>query len=895
LTLQPGARLGPYEIVSAVGAGGMGEVYKARDTRLDRIVAIKVLPEVLAGDPQFRERFDREARAISQLDHPHICALYDVGEQDGTAFLVMQYLEGETLADRLAKGALPLEQALKAAIEIASALEKAHRAGITHRDLKPGNVMLTRSGAKLLDFGLAKTRAPVSVSGTMAPTVAPNLTAQGAILGTFQYMAPEQLEGQDADARTDIFAFGALLYETLTGRKAFDGKSQASLIGAIMHTDPPPMSALQPLAPTALDRLVRVCLAKDPNERWQSVGDVRRELQWIADGGSQTPAGMPVVARRRTREYVAWALATTLATVLTIGVALLYWRAPREADAIARFTVPTPVGAVRPVQDGFAVAPDGQILAFTARGIDGVSRMFIRRLDASEAKPLAGTDRATLPFWAPDSRSVGFAKEGGLYRLDLDGSAPRRLCDVPGNAFGGGSWGSRGVIVFASEGAGLLRVPDTGGIATPVTTLDPGAQEANHIGPWFLPDGRHVLFLAARTAQAVNQSSSQRIGIIWVTSIDDPARTRIVESDGAAAYAAGWLLWTTDKLPRSLVAQPFDPKRLTLSGAPQRVRDGLTNASLTRPNPGFGISSNGVLVVDRPPPILHQLVWMDRSGRTMGTVGPTATIIEFALAPDERRVVATVRDRDSLKRDLWLLDAGREDGTRLTYIEQGGNTMRPLWARDGRHIYFTATGGKPLRTLTLGATTETEFESHGPLFHFEDVTRDGHHVIFKTLTPSSPEIGIQRVDNPDERRALVKSQFRVGQARVSPDSRWLAFTVELPSGTQIVAQPFARAGEQIPVSPKGGIGAVWRDDSRELYYEGPEGLMSAQMSEHGGALEASTPQKLFSLRTQGYVANQPHNVEVAGHGQKFLVNTIVGDSDNVPLEVTLNWTTGLKH
>ncbi len=889
MPLQPSARLGPYEIVSAVGAGGMGEVYKARDTRLDRTVAIKVLPEAMAGDPQFRARFDREARIISQLDHPHICALYDVGEQNGAAFLVMQYLEGETLADRLAKGALPLDQALKTAIEIASALDKAHRAAIVHRDLKPGNVMLTNAGAKLLDFGLAKTRTPVLVNGTTAPTMAPTLTAQGTLLGTFQYMAPEQLEGQEADARTDVFAFGSLLYEMLTGRKAFEGKSQASLIGAILHEDPPPISTLQPLTPTALDRLVKVCLAKNPDERWQSVGDVRRELQWIADARSQTPAAMPVVARRHAREYLSWGL-TTIATLVAIGFSMLYLRAPRPPDTIVRFTVPPPAGAVRPVQDGFAVAPDGQTLAFTARGIDGVSLIFVRRLGAAEARPLAGTDRSTLPFWAPDSRSLGFAKEGGLYRIDLDGSAPRRLCDVPGNAFRGGTWSPRGVIVFGIGGAGLLRVPDTGGISTPVTTLDPSAQEASHMGPWFLPDGRHLLFLATRTAQALGESQSQNIGVIWATSLDDPARTRIVESDGAAAYVGGWLLWTTDKLPRSLVAQPFEPERMTLRGAPQPVRDGLTTATLFSPNPGFGVSSSGVLVVDRPPPVLHQLVWLDRTGRTMGTFGPSATISEFALAPDERRVVAKLTDRDSLKRDLWLFDTGREDGIRLTYE---GNTMRPLWAVDGRHIFFTTASAKPLRTLTIGATTATEFESQGPPFHFEDVTRDGRYVVFRTLTPSA-EIGIQRVGSPGEFRALVKNQFRLSQARVSSDNRWLAYTVELPGGAQIFAQPFDRPGEPIQVSPKGGIGAVWRNDGRELYYEGPDGLMAVQTSLRGDVLEAGPPQKLFSLRTQGFVINQPHNVEVAAHGQRFLVNTIVGDSDNVPLEVTLNWTTGLK-
>ena len=568
----------------------------------------------------------------------------------------MELLDGETLADRLKKSGLPLDEALKIAMQIADALNSAHRHGIVHRDLKPGNVMLTKAGAKLLDFGLAKHTGPAIAGAglSMLPTTPPNLTEQGTILGTFQYMAPEQLEGHEADARTDIFAFGAVLFEMLTGKKAFEGKSQASLIGAIMHATPPSIATVLPPTPAALDRLVRTCLAKDPDERWQSAGDVKRELQWTAERGSRSATEVAPVARRHAREYVAWGLAT-LATILAIGVSILYLRASRHVDAIVRFTAPPPLGGIRLTQNGFAVAPDGQILTFSARGADGVSHIFVRHLDAAEAQPLAGTDRGGLPFWAPDSRSLGFTRDGGLYRVDLDGGAPRRLCDVPGNTLGGGTWGSRGVIVFASAG-GLLRVPDTGGMPTPVTTLGPRAKEVSHTWPWFLPDGRHVLFL--------DLPAGQTRGIVWAASIDDPTRTRIVESYGAAAYANGWLLSTTGP-PRGLVAQPFDPERLTLRGTPQPVRDRLTNATTVGPA-GFAVSSSGVLVVDRPPPILHQLVWVDRTGRTIGTVGPNATINMFALAPDERRVVAQVVDNDSLKRDLWLLDGRREEGTRLT-------------------------------------------------------------------------------------------------------------------------------------------------------------------------------------------------------------------------------------
>jgi serine/threonine protein kinase len=877
VSLTAGTHLGPYQIVSALGAGGMGEVYKARDTRLDRTVAIKILPASLAADPQFRDRFDREARTISQLDHPHICALYDVGAQDGTSYLVMQYLEGETLADRLAKGVLPLGQAFQVAIQIADALATAHKAGIVHRDLKPGNIMLTRAGAKLLDFGLAKTGGSVlgRANLSMLPTTPP-ITHHGSILGTFQYMAPEQVEGQEVDVRTDIFAFGAVLYELFTGKRAFEGKTDASLIAAILDREPPLVSTIRPLTPPALDHLVKTCLAKDPEDRWQSAGDLKRELQWLAEGGSQTVGLEPVVARRAAREYLVWSLAT-LAMLLVVGVLVLFLRAPRQPDAIVRFTVAPPPGAIRTDRSSFAVAPDGQILAFTTRGADGVSHIAVRHLDAAEAQPLAGTDHGGDPFWAPDSRSLAFEKEGGLYRVDLDGRAPRRLCDLPGKGISGGTWGSRGAIVFAAAG-GLFRVPDTGGMPTAVTTLDPAAKEVFHLGPSFLPDGRHVLFLALAAGSR---------GIVWATSIDDPARTRIIESSGGAAYAAGWLLSTTGP-PRNLVAQPFDPDRLTLRGMPQLLRDRLSGAT-TGGQSGFAVSSSGVLVVDRPPPIMHQLVWVDRTGRSVGTVGPRATINSFALAPDERRVVAQVVNSDSLKSDLWLFDSERENGTRLTYE---GGTRRPVWAPDNRRIYFTLGqgSGPELRTLAIGAAAATPFENPGAFGGFEDVTRDGRYVV----AIAQRATWIQRVGNPGERRALVQGPFFAGQPRVSPDSRWLAYTLGLPSGTEIFAQPYDRPGDRIQVSVKGGLGPIWRDDSRELYYEGPQGVMAVPMSERGGALEAGTPQRLFSTRTQGLVLNQPHNVEVAAHGQKFLVNTIDGDSDNVPLEVTVNWATGLK-
>ena len=516
------------------------------------------------------------------------------------------------------------------------------------------------------------------------------------------------------------------------------------------------------------------------------MADVRLALEGAFETAvAQTATSVPVVARGRAREYLAWGLAT-VATLLAVGASVLYLRAPRQTDTIVRFTVPPPAGAVRPAGAGFAVSPDSQLLAFVAKGADGVSRIFVRHLDAAEAQPLAGTDRAGAPFWAPDGRSLGFVKEGGLYRVALDGSAPRLLCSVPGG-LSGGTWSARGVIVFASR-SGLLQVPDTGGTPTPVTTLDAGAKETSHTWPWFLPDGRRLLFLAL--------ADEQSRGTIWATAIDDPARTRIVESSGGAAYAAGWLLSTT-ATPRSLVAQPFDPEHLTLQGTPQPIRDRLSSAN-TLGFRGFAVSSSGVLVVDRPPPTVSQLVWMDRSGREVATVSPRASLPEFALASDERRVVARVTLPDGATRALWLFDGIRPEGTRLTYE---GRPTRPMWALDGRHVYFTDTTGNEfaLRTLAIGATAPTAFEQPGPFVHFEDVTRDGRYLVFKSLK-APDEVWIQRVGSA-ERRALVQGQFAASWPRVSPDSHWLAYTLESavrPRGLRPTLRPAGR--------PDSGVG-----------------------------------------------------------------------------------------
>ncbi len=561
MPLTPGTRLGPYEVLAPLGAGGMGEVYRAKDTRLDRTVAVKVLPSDLAADADRRARFEREGRAVSSLNHPHICTLHDVGRESGVQgtidYLVMEYVEGETLDDRLAKGPLPLDQVLRFGAEIADALDKAHRHGIVHRDLKPGNVMLTRSGTKLLDFGLAKQS---GVGGKSEPlstleTKAKPLTTEGTLLGTFQYMAPEQLEGREADARTDIFALGALLYEMASGKRAFTGKNQASLIAAIMSSEPAPISTVQPTTPAALDWVIKTCLAKDPDERWQSAHDVVSQLTWIAHGGSQAGLPGPTAVRRKSRERLLWGL-----TVLALGLALAanLFNARRRAE---------PQGAVRssivlPEKSALRAAvlsPDGTKMVCVARDATGRNVLWIRLLDSLVLQPLSGTENPAFPFWSPDSRSIGFFADGKLKRIDASGGPAQTLCDAPIGR--GGSWSRDGVILFAPVPDGpLYRVPASGGTATRATQKDPVRGETSHRWPFFLPDGKHFLYLVASFGSHAQQ---EKIGV-YVASLDSKEETLLVRTSSSVAYAApGYLLFFRE---RNLLAQPFDQKSLRTTG-----------------------------------------------------------------------------------------------------------------------------------------------------------------------------------------------------------------------------------------------------------------------------------------------------------------------------------------
>jgi len=686
MPLGPGSRFGPYEVISALGAGGMGEVYKARDTRLDRTVAIKVLPDAFASDPDFRQRFEREACAIAALNHPHICTLHDIGHEpappgleNGRDYLVLEYLDGETLAARLEKGPLPLDQTLTYAIEIADALDRAHRAGIVHRDLKPGNVMLTKSGTKHLDFGLARSsRAAVTTTGlSMLPTTPPNLTAQGAILGTFQYMAPEQIEGVEADARTDIFAFGAVLYEMLTGKRAFEGKSQASLLAAILERTPAAVSSLQPLASSSLEHVVSRCLAKSPDDRWQAASDVMRELQWI----TRTPASPAHMTVSRPLSRTVGALALTALGGLALGSLLwLMLKGKSSEPAAVRFRIIPPPGLsfeANPPLSPFAISPDGRTLAFIAVSPEG-QHLWVQSLDSLEPRKLNGTDNAQQPFWSPDSRSIAFIMQTQLKRIDASGGPPQTICVC--NAARGGSWNKDGTILFSGSSTqsttSILRVAASGGTAEPLKDLSQSSQSIPFGNPRFLSDGRSFLYPAGTPG-----ASDLRRG--W---LDGRPSVRIPGIVTTAAVASGYILFARE---RTLVAQRFDESSGQLTGEPVVVAERVDVRGRIA---NFSVSDNGVLAYRQLGDATRSpLQWRDRSGAVLGELGTASDYTGLAISPDGSRVAASRPNENSVA-SIWVIDVARNLASPLRPPESR-IVNRPTWSPDGREIAFIVSEG----------------------------------------------------------------------------------------------------------------------------------------------------------------------------------------------------------
>jgi Tol biopolymer transport system component len=894
MTILPGRRLGPYEILSSVGAGGMGEVYRARDTRLNRIVAIKVLPTHLADRSELRERFEREARTIASLNHPHICTLHDIGQQDAIDYLVMEYLEGETLAQRLLKGPLPLELVLQYSIEISDSLDKAHRKGVTHRDLKPGNIMLTKSGTKLLDFGLAKLKqeaTPANVPLSELPTANDPLTAEGSIVGTMQYMAPEQLEGKEVDGRTDIFAFGAVVYEMATGKRAFEGKTQASLIAKILETDPPPISSLQPMTPPALDRVAKRCLAKEPDERCQSAKDLTDELKWISESGSQVTSAP--TAKAKDIRSLGWRALVLILGALLLGAAisgLAIWNLKPAPLAIpkpvSRYAITLPPGQqLAGLENGPAVAfsPDGTHLAYVARQ-GGAQQLYLRVMDSLEAAPVPGTEGAFCPFFSPDGLWLGFFAGGALKKVSVSGGAAVTLgvASVPGGA----SWGSQGMIGYASTQIGALQeVPDAGGAPQSLTRFDTG--DTTHRWPEFLPGGKALLFAAA--SNAINFGGAR----IAAQAVGAGERRNLIQGGMNPRYAlSGHLVYTQGG---SLMAVPFDPQRLAVTGAAVPVVEDVMQSPVSGAAQ-YSISATGSLayVPGGVQSAQLRLIWVNRSGAEQPLAVPARSYMLPRLSPDGRRVAVAITEQET---HIWLYDFAREAWTRLTF--EGDANSVPVWTPDGKRIAFNSNkeGQGPLNIfwqLSDGSGGLERLTTSQYLHTPESWSPDGQLLAFFEVNPATQrDIWVLRMSDR-KAQPFLRTQFDEAVPKFSPDGRWLAYISNETGRHEIYVQSYPGPGGKWQISTEGGTEPVWNPNGRELFYRSGDRMMAVDITTQPG-FAASTPRMLF----HGRYVQAPFpasNYDVSRDGQRFLMLKPSESAGTAPtqINIVLNWFEELK-
>jgi Tol biopolymer transport system component/predicted Ser/Thr protein kinase len=883
--LEIGSKLGPYEIETAVGAGGMGEVYRARDTRLDRTVAVKVLPAHLASDPALRQRFEREARAISSLNHPNICTLHDVGRQNGVDFLVMEFLEGETLEKRLEKGALPVKQVLEYGVQIAEALDRAHRQGIVHRDLKPGNVMLTRSGAKLMDFGLAKPPAlPAGLlSGTDSPTspsASKPLTQEGTIVGTYQYMAPEQIQGREADARTDIFALGVLLYEMATGQRPFAGKTTLSVMSGILEREPEPLNKLQPMAPSHLEHVVLRALEKDPDQRWQSAADVRAELKWVMDQGSQAARSMTAMPGRAMRAKLAWMLAAA-ATLVAVAFAALYFQSAKQSMPVIRSFLPPPDRSTYVLSTGDdagppAISSDGTRLAFTARGANGIPMIWVRQLDQLEPRPLPGTERGWFPFWSPDGRSLGFFSDGQLRTVSLEGGSPVAL--APATNGRGGSWGRDGAIIFSPVFRGTIsRVAATGGTAVPITTMNTSLH-SSHRWPVLLPDGRHFLYLALNHLSPQHESDA-----VYYASLDGKENRLLLRTFRNAEYASGHLLFARDG---HLFAQPFDPDKGVLSGEPRPVADDVAE------DPGtwhavFTVSQNGVLAYNSSGDHTESgLGLYDRSGKLVTRIEQKLqNLTGVRVSPKGDRVALLL---DTGVADIWVYDIARKTMVRITFGPDSGTN--PSWSPDGKWIAYSSfrKGWYNLyRKHSDGSGAEETLAESEEIKFLADWSRDGRYLLYVVRgRGGQTEIWTLPVEGERKPRMVVGglSLGAFVTPCFSPDGRWVAYSSAESGKPEIYVVPFNGGNSKWQVSSGGAVAPYWPMGGKELLYVSSDNhIVSVPVTASRDTLQFGAPRALF-LAT----GNLSQEFDVTADGQRFLFNT-VSESGSHPITLVTNW------
>ena len=888
MPLTPGTRLGPYEITAPLGAGGMGEVYRARDTRLGRDVAIKVLPHNLSANEEVRARFEREAKAVSSLNHPNICTLFDIGRapgeagSDGTDFLVMELIEGETLGARLQRGPLPAPELLKIGIEVADALDRAHRQGLVHRDLKPGNVMLTRSGAKLLDFGLARVTGLSASNSELStsPTVTRALTTEGSIVGTFQYMSPEVLEGREADARSDLWALGAMLYEMATGRRAFEGKSQASLIGSIMNSQPAAISTVTPMAPPPLERVVEACLAKDPDQRIQTAHDVKLQLQWIAQGGSQAGVPAPVAARRRGRERLAWSVAA-VAIVLAGALGFMSWRsAARPLDEMRfELRVPdqlTPGGPLR-------VSPDGRAVACNATDSSGVLQLWIRTFDNPDFRPLPGTQGSQRPCWSPDSRYLAFFSEGKLKKILISGGRPETICEAPGGY--DCSWGSGNLIAFDGDASHpTVRAVSAGG-GDPRVIAAPDSVHHNVSCNWpeFLPDGKHFLFIA----QGIQDDQSH----LCIGEVGSARRAVVMTGSSRVEYVKpGYLLFEREG---ALMAQRMNAATGKLGGEPHTLADRI---GVARANgmPYFSASQNGVLAMSQASSSLRRVAWVDRTGRAQGEIGTPNSNTNIALSPDGRYLATENLDASGQSNDIWVRDLQRDISSRFTV--DPGNDIWPTWSADSKSLYWTSNRTshfliyrRDLQGVSQDSVFYTGTNDVGPI----DASRDGNYLACMQ-SDGSGGWDVYAVPTHGERKPIpiAQSRFNEMRARFSPDGHWVSYDSDQSGRGEVYVQSFPVAGAPIQISNQGGYDARWSADGRQLYYRNPQFEILAVDVKLGERFEATAPARLFTspLNASGL---QVSRWLPSADAQKFLFSAPVRAELSAPM-VVFNWSAALE-
>ncbi len=874
MPLAIGSRLGPYEILATAGSGGMGEVYRARDTRLDRTVAIKVLPPHIAQQPEARARFEREARAVSSLNHPHICALYDIGREGAVDYIVMEFLEGETLAQRLMRGALPIPHARKIAAETADAVDRAHRQGVVHRDLKPANIMLTKDGVKLLDFGIAKSR-PAKI-GPADDTLSQALTGQGTLLGTPQYMSPEQLQGMDADARSDIFGLGCVLYEMIAGRRAFDQKNPATVIAAIVAAEPPPIGEIQPSTPAALRRLIATCLAKEPDDRWQSARDVQLLLEALDEAETGAAA-----APSRT---LPWAVAAAVlaVAVVALGVAMSR-REPAAAGQPYRLNLTPPAGSRFRYgggpTGGMAFSRDGRTLAFVAV-TDGRSALWVRALDSGQSRLIPGTEDATMPFWSPDGKSIGFFAEAKLKRVDISGGAPPRvLCDALRPS--GGSWNVDGVILFSARG--VFRVPAAGGEAAAVVAPDPKVPGPSHQWPQFLSDGRRFLYWHRASVG----------GSIRVTSLADPAAGTVVAGPQfrarlipASADRGAFLVWVRDG---ALVAQAFDEASLKLSGETIPLAEGMGSG------PGaaagdFSVATTGAVLFALPGLADQVLARWDRDGRETQIVGPAGAYGSPRFSPEGARI-AYAKAEVSAGRDLWITDLKRSLATRFTFDRPP--EFSPVWSPDGARIAFTRGPPRPgiLVKSAAGADGEQVLAEAGEAT-ITDWSRDGKFLLLNSRAAGRTDfdLGMLPLAGDSKPAALLASAFDERDGQLSPNGRFLAYVSNESGRHEVYVRAFPANAGRWQVSAAGGGLPLWSASGRELFYVSEDSrLMAAPVRTDGSAFVAEAqPAPLFPF--PGYSSTANYSYDAASDGKSFVV---IRPSEQAggSLTILLNWWT----